>query len=88
VSARTSSGAASTAAPAAGRSEATMNTVTHEQAASELARAYVAAGEMVRIQIAATCEEQGILAALVVLALPEPLRAGFISAMQAPLAES
>jgi len=64
-----------------------MNTVTHEQLASELARAYVAADKEVRLQIAATCEEQGILAALVALALPQALRSEFIGDMRAVLAQ-
>jgi hypothetical protein len=59
-----------------------MESVTHDQAASELARDYVTGDDATRRQIAATCEEQGILAALVVLALPDPLRAGFVRAMQ------
>jgi hypothetical protein len=60
-----------------------MNPITHEQAATELARDYTTGDDATRQQIAATCEEQGILAALVVLALPAALRPGFVRAMQA-----
>jgi hypothetical protein len=63
-----------------------MQPVTHEQAASELATDYATGDEATRHAIAATCEEQGILAALVVLALPDALRPGFVRAMQAVVA--
>jgi len=70
--------------PASSREEtAPMAPVTHEHAASDLARAYEAGDQATRQRIAATCEEQGILAALVTLALPEALRPDFIRAMQA-----
>lgn len=60
-----------------------MEPVTHEQAATELARDYLTGDDCTRAAIAATCEEQGILAALVVLSLPEEHRRGFVRAMQA-----
>lgn len=60
-----------------------MEPMTHEQAAAELARDYVNGDDATRRQIAATCEEQGILAALVVLALAPELRPGFVCAMRA-----
>jgi hypothetical protein len=63
--------------------EASMDPVTHEQAAAELARHYATGDEATRHAIAATCEEQGILAALVVLALLPEHRAGFLQAMKA-----
>jgi hypothetical protein len=63
-----------------------METITHEHSAAELARDYVTGDDATRRHIAATCEEQGILAALVVLALPTELRPGFIRAMQAAVA--
>ena len=73
--------AASTAVPRhPGRENAP---TSHEEAAAGLARDYEAGDETTRQQIAATCEEQGILAALVVLALPDALRPGFVRAMQA-----
>jgi hypothetical protein len=65
-----------------------MEPVTHEQTAAELARDYVAGENATRRQIATTSEEQGILTALVVLALPGPLRPGFVLEMQAAVAEA
>jgi hypothetical protein len=65
-----------------------MEPTTHEQAAAELARDYAAGDDVTRQRIAGTCEEQGILAALVVLALPSELRPGFLRAMQAAVAEA
>jgi hypothetical protein len=64
-----------------------MEPVTHQQAACALAHDYAAGDDATRQRIAATCEEQGILAALVVLALPAALRPGFIRAMRAALHE-
>jgi hypothetical protein len=58
---------------------------SHEQAAAGLAGDYEAGDETARLQIAAICEEQGILAALLVLALPEALRPEFVRAMQAAI---
>lgn len=78
--------AALVAVPRLPGKEAAMEPVTHEQAAAELARDYVTGDETTRRQIAATCEEQGILAALVALALPDTLRPGFVRAMQAAVA--
>jgi hypothetical protein len=66
----------------------TMAPTTHEHAAADLARDYAAGDDATRRQIAATCEEQGILAALVVLALPETLRAEFVRTMQAAVASA
>jgi hypothetical protein len=63
-----------------------MEPVTHEQAAFELARDYVTGDDDTRRQIATTCEEQGILAALVVLALLPEHRADFLQAMKASVA--
>jgi hypothetical protein len=65
-----------------------MNPVTHEQAASELATDFATGDDATRRQIAATCEEQGILAVLVVLALPDALRPGFVRAMQAAVTDA
>jgi hypothetical protein len=64
-----------------------MNSLTHEQAAFTLAQDYLAGDDSTRRHIAITCEEQGILAALVVLALPEQMRVEFIRTMQATLLE-
>jgi hypothetical protein len=65
-----------------------MEPVIHDQAASDLARDYVTGDDATRQQVAATCEEQGILAALVVLTLPDALRPGFVRAMQAAVMDA
>ncbi len=78
--------AGSSRAPAP-REHTTMNSVTHEHVASELARAYIDGDDNTRRHIAATCEEQGILAALVVLAIPETERSQFIRDMHAVLVD-
>lgn len=66
-----------------------MNSTSHEHEAAQLAKDYAAGDTTTRHQIAETCEEQGILAALVVLALPtEALRADFIRTMIASVATS
>jgi hypothetical protein len=58
-------------------------TTTYETTAAELARDYATGDDVTRRHIAETCEEQGILAALVILALPGELRSGFIDTMRA-----
>ena len=81
-------GAAREAAPHPRKEHMAMAPTTHEHVAAELARDYAAGDDDTRRQIAATCEEQGILAALVALALFEELRPGFIRAMQAAVADT
>jgi hypothetical protein len=59
-----------------------MDSISHEHAAAQLAKDYAAGDTATRRRIAETCEEQGILAALVVMALPTAAqRADFIQAM-------
>jgi hypothetical protein len=61
-----------------------MDSISHEHTAAQIARDYAAGDAETRRRIAKTCEEQGILAALVALALPtEAQRADFIQAMVA-----
>jgi hypothetical protein len=47
-----------------------MDSISHEHAATQIAKDYAAGDTAERRRIAETCEEHGILAALVVLALP------------------
>jgi hypothetical protein len=65
-----------------------MNPTNHAHEAAQLAEDYAAGDTATRRRIAETCEEQGILAALVVLALPEGLRADFVEAMVATVVAS
>ena len=65
-----------------------MGPTPHEHMAAELACDYASGDEATRRAIAATCEEQGILAALVVLELAPELRPGFIAAMRSTIAEA
>ena len=58
------------------------NATTHEHEAARLALDYIAGDLETRRHIAETCEEQGILAALVVLAMPPQLRPSFVRAMK------
>jgi hypothetical protein len=59
-----------------------MDSISHEHAATQIAKDYAAGDTAERRRIAETCEEHGILAALVVLALPiAAQRADFIQAM-------
>ena len=65
-----------------------MESATHHETACALAQDFAAGDDTTRRQIAVICEEQGILAALVVLALPQALRPDFVAKMQEVLSDS
>jgi hypothetical protein len=56
-------------------------TTTHQAQAEKLAAAYVNGDASMRRQIAEGCEEQGVLSALVVLALADAIRSDFVGRM-------